>query len=58
MSENDLFIVIGNAYSFLSTMPKSKKIVAKIYERLNKGSGVVYGGYLQWINNAVSKKFR
>jgi hypothetical protein len=39
-------------------MPKSKPIVAIIFNRISKDNAIEYGKYLQWIQNALSKRFR
>jgi hypothetical protein len=58
LSEGDLFIVFSNAFSFLSSMPKSRNAVNRIYERVGEGADLNYGKYLGWINNALANKFR
>jgi len=58
LNEEELFIVLGNAYNFLSTMPKSREIVSIIYKRISQNGGCSYGNFLGWINNALCKRFR
>ncbi len=58
LNENELFIVFSNAFSFLSTMPKSRNVVNIIYKRIGNNSAPSYGAYLGWINRALASKFR
>jgi hypothetical protein len=58
LSEKDLFVVFSNAFSFLSTMPKSQGAVKAIYCRIGKGSNPSYSAYVGWINKALASKFR
>ncbi len=58
MSQTELFVVFSNAFSFLSTMPKSESSVKAIYERIGKGSNPSYSAYVGWVNKALAKKFR
>ncbi len=58
LTEGELFIVFSNAFSFLSTMPKSQAAVNAIYKRIGNGSDPSYAVYLGWINKALSSKFR
>lgn len=58
LSEEELFIVFCNAFSFLKSVPKSRGAVTHIYTRINKNGSVQYGGYFQWIDKALAKRFQ
>lgn len=58
LTEDELFVVIGNAYKFLSTMPKQRGVITMIYKRLGDGKDVTYAGLLNWVHRSLSNKFR
>lgn len=58
LEQSELFIVFSNAFSFLSTMPKSQAAVKSIYTRIGKGTNPTYAIYLGWINKALANRFR
>lgn len=58
LTEDELYIVFSNAFSFLKSMPKSKNAVHAIFTRINKDGVVPYSNYCGWINKALANKFR
>ncbi len=50
LSEEQFYAVINGAYSFLVSMPKNKRVVGIIFERVKKNGVLTYGGFLAWVN--------
>lgn len=58
LTQDEMYIVFSNAFNFLSSMPKQKRVIGIIYERIGKGKDPSYGNYLGWISLALAKRFR
>jgi hypothetical protein len=57
LTEEELYIVFSNAFSFLKSMPKEKKAVTHIYRRIGHGKEVKYNAYMGWIHQALAARF-
>lgn len=58
LTEEELFIVFSNAFSFLKSMPKSHEATKAIYKRIGKGSDPNYANYLAWINRTLASRYQ
>lgn len=50
--------MLKNGYGFLSTMPKSRSAVQQIYKRISTQGECSYGGFLNWVNLAVARRYK
>jgi len=57
LNEEELYVVIKNAFSFLSSISKEKVAIGRIFARINTNSTVGYASYLNWIRATLSSKF-
>ena len=58
LTEEELYIVLSNAFRFLASMPKKKSAVGAIFNRICKDNTVNYGEYMRWINKALAAKYK
>jgi hypothetical protein len=56
----EFYQVLSNAYSFLSSIPKEKKIIASIFDKIKSANGdvVIYASFLNWIHRALAAKYK
>lgn len=57
LNEEELYIVLSNAYKFLSSMPKQKTAISRIFVRISKDGSVGYAGFLNWVHQALAAKY-
>lgn len=57
LTEDEVYVVLSNAYKFLSSMPKQRSATGKIFARISKDGAVSYGGFLSWIHHALAAKY-
>jgi hypothetical protein len=58
LTEEETFIVINNAYKFLTKIPKEKGAVKKIFARIQKDGSVNYSSFLNWIHLALAARYK
>lgn len=58
LSCEELYVVFGNAFAFLVSMPKERGAVSSIHSRLQKDGAVNYASYLNWIHTALAAKYK
>jgi hypothetical protein len=56
----EFYQVLSNAYSFLTSIPKEKNAINKIFSRIKveNGEAVNYAGFLSWIHTALAAQYK
>ena len=60
LSSHEFYQVLSNAYSFLSSIPKEKKVIGSIFDRIKTANtdGASYAAFLNWIHRALAAKYK
>lgn len=57
LTDDELYVVLSNAYRFLSSMPKQRNTASIIHSRIQKDGSVSYGAYMSWVHHALAAKY-
>ena len=57
LSDEELYVVLTNAYRFLSSIHKQRPAISKIYARIASKGTVSYSGFLNWVHHALAAKY-
>jgi hypothetical protein len=57
LNNEELYVVLSNAYKFLSSMPKQRTAISKIFTRISTNGSLTYAGFLTWIHHALAAKY-
>jgi len=57
LNNEELYVVLTNAYKFLASIPKQRPAITKIYTRIAANGAVSYAGFLNWVHHALAARY-